>query len=195
MQIKFNKLVKPVVPLSESEVSQPAAEAIKPVPEANKPAVQPAIKPSAIDEALSSQAPKKPAFQMDELPKKLVEEAPAPAPVPAPVPAPAPIAEEVPAPAEEAAVHVASAGSTEKLEDTMKKFLGKQIRIYMSDHEYVAGKLEIVADGWVKICTGRSAGSDYYIDEDIINLSNIVRVRATVTIDKKQYVDFMNSIN
>lgn len=191
MQIKFNKLVKPVVPLSESEVSQPAAEAIKPVPEANKPAVQPAIKPSAIDEALSSQAPKKPAFQMDELPKKPVEEAP----VPAPVPAPAPIAEEVPAPAEEAAVHVASAGSTEKLEDTMKKFLGKQIRIYMSDHEYVAGKLEIVADGWVKICTGRSAGSDYYIDEDIINLSNIVRVRATVTIDKKQYVDFMNSIN
>lgn len=191
MQIKFNKLVKPVVPLSESEVSQPAAEAIKPVPEANKPAVQPAIKPSAIDEALSSQAPKKPAFQMDELPKKPVEEAPAPVPVPAP----APIAEEVPAPAEEAAVHVASAGSTEKLEDTMKKFLGKQIRIYMSDHEYVAGKLEIVADGWVKICTGRSAGSDYYIDEDIINLSNIVRVRATVTIDKKQYVDFMNSIN
>lgn len=191
MQIKFNKLVKPVVPLSESEVSQPAAEAIKPVPEANKPAVQPAIKPSAIDEALSSQAPKKPAFQMDELPKKPVEEAPAPVPVPAP----APIAEEVPEPAEEAAVHVASAGSTEKLEDTMKKFLGKQIRIYMSDHEYVAGKLEIVADGWVKICTGRSAGSDYYIDEDIINLSNIVRVRATVTIDKKQYVDFMNSIN
>lgn len=191
MQIKFNKLVKPVVPLSESEVSQPAAEAIKPVPEANKPAVQPAIKPSAIDEALSSQAPKKPAFQMDELPKKPVEEAPAPVPVPAP----APIAEEVPAPAEEAAVHVASAGSTEKLEDTMKKFLGKQIRIYMSDHEYVAGKLEIVADGWVKICTGRSAGSDYYIDEDIINLSNIVRVRATVTIDKKQYVEFMNSIN
>lgn len=191
MQIKFNKLVKPVVPLSESEVSQPAAEAIKPVPEANKPAVQPAIKPSAIDEALSSQAPKKPVFQMDELPKKPVEEAPAPVPVPAP----APIAEEVPAPAEEAAVHVASAGSTEKLEDTMRKFLGKQIRIYMSDHEYVAGKLEIVADGWVKICTGRSAGSDYYIDEDIINLSNIVRVRATVTIDKKQYVDFMNSIN
>lgn len=189
MQIKFNKLVKPVVPLSESELSQPAAEAIKPVPEANKPAAQPAIKPSAIDEALSSQAPKKPAFQMDELPKKPVEEAPAPAS------APAPIAEEVPAPAEEAAVPVVSDGNTEKLEDTMRKFLGKQIRIYMSDHEYVAGKLEIVADGWVKICTGRSAGSDYYIDEDIINISNIVRVRATVTIDKKQYVDFMNSIN
>ena len=26
MQIKFNKLVKPVVPLSESEISQPAAD-------------------------------------------------------------------------------------------------------------------------------------------------------------------------
>ncbi len=171
MQIKFNKLVKPVVPLSESEISP---EAIKPVPEENKPAAQPAIKASAIDEALSSQAPKKPAFQMDELPK-------APA-----APAPAPVAE---------AVSAASDSNTEKLEDTLRKFLGKQIRIYMSDHEYVAGKLEIVADGWIKLCTGRSAGSDYYFDEDIININNIVRVRATVTIDKKQYVEFMNSIN
>lgn len=180
MQIKFNKLVKPVVPLSESEISQPAAEAIKPVPEENKPAAQPAIKASAIDEALSSQAPKKPAFQMDELPK-----APA-APAAEAAPAPAPVAE---------AVSAASDSNTEKLEDTLRKFLGKQIRIYMSDHEYVAGKLEIVADGWIKLCTGRSAGSDYYFDEDIININNIVRVRATVTIDKKQYVEFMNSIN
>ncbi len=183
MQIKFNKLVKPVVPLSESEVSQPAAEAIKPVPEENKPAAQPAIKASAIDEALSSQAPKKPDFQMDELPKAPVEAAPVAEAAPAP------------APAEEAAVPVVSDSNTETLEDTLRKFLGKQIRIYMSDHEYVAGKLEIVADGWVKLCTGRSAGSDYYFDEDIININNIVRVRATVTIDKKQYVDFMNSIN
>ncbi len=177
MQIKFNKLVKPVVPLSEGEVSQPAS-APTPVPAADE------VKKSAIDQALASQAPKEPAFQMDEIPSapspSTVEEVSAPV-------------EEVSAPVEEAPVSFAVAGKIGKIEDTMKQFVGKQVRIYMADHEYVAGLLTIVENGWVKICNARSAGSDYYFDEDIINTENIVRVRVTVPIDKKQYVEFMNN--
>ena len=171
MQIKFNKLVKPVVPLSEGEVSTASVET-----------------QSAIDQALASQAPVEeqkmpeipvantmPAF--DEVkPSAAAETAPASTAAPAPTAAPA-----------------MSAAELSNLEDTMKKFVGKQIRIYMADHEYVAGMLDTVENGWVKITNARSAGSDYYFDEDIINTCNIVRVRVTVPIDKKQYVEFMNS--
>lgn len=159
MQIKFNKLVKPVVPLSEGELSAMPAETNQ----------------SAIDQALASQAPTE-EQKMAEAP--VVNEAPAfeEAPVAAPVAAPA-----------------MSAAELSSLEDTMRKFVGKQIRIYMADHEYVAGVLDTVDNGWVKITNARSAGSDYYFDEDIINTCNIVRVRVTVPIDKKQYVEFMNS--
>ena len=157
MQIKFNKLVKPVVPLSEGELSAMPAETNQ----------------SAIDQALASQAPTE-EQKMAEAP--VVNEAPAfeEAPVAAPAPA-------------------MSAAELSSLEDTMRKFVGKQIRIYMADHEYVAGMLDTVDNGWVKITNARSAGSDYYFDEDIINTCNIVRVRVTVPIDKKQYVEFMNS--
>jgi hypothetical protein len=157
MQIKFNKLVKPVVPLSEGELSAMPAETNQ----------------SAIDQALASQAPEE-EQKMAEAP--VVNEAPAfeEAPVAAPAPA-------------------MSAAELSSLEDTMRKFVGKQIRIYMADHEYVAGMLDTVDNGWVKITNARSAGSDYYFDEDIINTCNIVRVRVTVPIDKKQYVEFMNS--
>ncbi len=82
-----------------------------------------------------------------------------------------------------------------RIEDTLKKFIGQQIRVYMADHEYVSGRLDIVEDGWVKLCNGRSAGSDYYFDEDIINTSNIVRVRVSVSVEKSDYVDFMNGMN
>lgn len=157
MQIKFNKLVKPVVPLSEGELSAMPAETNQ----------------SAIDQALASQAPEE-EQKMAEAP--VVNEAQAfeEAPVTAPAPA-------------------MSAAELSSLEDTMRKFVGKQIRIYMADHEYVAGMLDTVDNGWVKITNARSAGSDYYFDEDIINTCNIVRVRVTVPIDKKQYVEFMNS--
>ena len=157
MQIKFNKLVKPVVPLSEGELSAMPAETNQ----------------SAIDQALASQAPEE-EQKMAEAP--VVNEAQAfeEAPVTAPAPA-------------------MSAAELSSLEDTMRKFVGKQIRIYMADHEYVAGMLDTVDNGWVKITNARSAGSDYYFDEDTINTCNIVRVRVTVPIDKKQYVEFMNS--
>lgn len=159
MQIKFNKIVKPVVPLSEGELSQPA--------------------PAEVNQMPQSQGVK-----MEEFPSVTQ-----PVDVSAPVEE---VAEQVP----EEIVPAAPTGKMGlKIEDTLRTFLGKQIRIYMSDHEYVAGKLEIVEDGWVKICNARSAGSDYYFDEDIVNTRNIVRVRASVTIDKKQYVDFMNSNN
>lgn len=82
-----------------------------------------------------------------------------------------------------------------KIEDTLKKFMGQQVRVYMSDHEYVSGRLDIVEDGWIKLCNGRSAGSDYYFDEDIINTNNIVRVRVSVAVEKSEYVDFMNGMN
>lgn len=157
MQIKFNKLVKPVVPLSEGELSAMPAETNQ----------------SAIDQALASQAP-------------VAEQKMAEAPVVNETAAfeEAPVAASAPA---------MSAAELSSLEDTMRKFVGKQIRIYMADHEYVAGVLDTVDNGWVKITNARSAGSDYYFDEDIINTCNIVRVRVTVPIDKKQYVEFMNS--
>lgn len=176
MQIKFNKLVKPVVPLSEGEVSAASAPAVE--------------TQSAIDKALASQAPATeqkmadipainamPALEKDEAAKA------EPAPVPVPTSSPKSATSEA----------VQSDAVIGNLEDTMRKFLGRQIRIYMADHEYVAGKLDIVENGWVKITNARSAGSDYYFDEDIINTCNIVRVRVTVPIEKKQYVEFMNS--
>ncbi len=172
MQIKFNKLVKPVVPLSEGEISQGGSAPAE-------------LNPSAIDQALASQAPTEPAKQMSDIPSipapSFVEETAAPV-------------ENAPSSVEEVVV-AAATGKIGRIEDTMKKFVGKQVRIYMADHEYVAGLLTIVENGWVKICNARSAGSDYYFDEDIINTENIVRVRVTVPIDKKQYVDFMNSNN
>lgn len=82
-----------------------------------------------------------------------------------------------------------------KIEDTLKKFIGQQIRVYMADHEYVSGRLDIVEDGWIKLCNARSAGSDYYFDEDVINTMNIVRVRVSVPVEKTDYVDFMNGMN
>lgn len=166
MQIKFNKLVKPVVPLTEGELSSMPAETNQ----------------SAIDKALASQAP-------------AAEQKMADIPAANTMPAfdevkPSAAAETAPAPT---AAPAMSAAELSSLEDTMKKFVGKQIRIYMADHEYVAGMLDTVDNGWVKITNARSAGSDYYFDEDIINTCNIVRVRVTVPIDKKQYVEFMNS--
>lgn len=165
MQIKFNKLVKPVVPLSEGEVSTASVET-----------------QSAIDKALASQAP---------VEEQKMPEIPAANTMPAfDEVKPSAAAETAPAPT---AAPAMSAAELSNLEDTMKKFVGKQIRIYMADHEYVAGMLDTVENGWVKITNARSAGSDYYFDEDIINTCNIVRVRVTVPIDKKQYVEFMNS--
>lgn len=82
-----------------------------------------------------------------------------------------------------------------KIEDTLKKFIGQQIRVYMADHEYVSGRLDIVEDGWIKLRNARSAGSDYYFDEDVINTINIVRVRVSVAVEKTDYVDFMNGMN
>ena len=165
MQIKFNKLVKPVVPLSEGEVSTATVET-----------------QSAIDQALASQAP---------VEEQKMPEIPAANTMPAfDEVKPSAAAETAPAPT---AAPAMSAAELSNLEDTMKKFVGKQIRIYMADHEYVAGMLDTVENGWVKITNARSAGSDYYFDEDIINTCNIVRVRVTVPIDKKQYVEFMNS--
>lgn len=166
MQIKFNKLVKPVVPLSEGEVSAATVET-----------------QSAIDKALASQAPAA---------EQKMAEIPAANTMPAFDEVKPSAAETVTAPAPKAAPAM-SAAELSSLEDTMKKFVGKQIRIYMADHEYVAGMLDTVENGWVKITNARSAGSDYYFDEDIINTCNIVRVRVTVPIDKKQYVEFMNS--
>ncbi len=160
MQIKFNKLVKPVVPLSEGEVSAATVET-----------------QSAIDKALASQAPAA---------EQKMAEIPAANTMPA-------FDEVKPSAAETVTAPAMSAAELSSLEDTMKKFVGKQIRIYMADHEYVAGMLDTVENGWVKITNARSAGSDYYFDEDIINTCNIVRVRVTVPIDKKQYVEFMNS--
>ena len=161
MQIKFNKLVKPVVPLSEGEVSTATVET-----------------QSAIDQALASQAPveeqKMPEIPVANTMPDFDEVKPSAAAETAPAPTAAP---------------AMSAAELSNLEDTMKKFVGKQIRIYMADHEYVAGMLDTVENGWVKITNARSAGSDYYFDEDIINTCNIVRVRVTVPIDKKQYVE------
>lgn len=158
MQIKFNKIVKPVVPLSESELSQPVPTEL----------TQEEVEEAAAEEIEEVAQPEAEEIEQTD-------------------------AEEVEAPEGEITEPVRRGGL--KIEDSLRKFIGKQIRIYMADHEYVAGKLEIVEDGWVKICNARSAGSDYYFDEDIINTRNVVRVRASVTIDKKQYVDFMNSTN
>lgn len=165
MPIEFKKIVKPVVPLTEGS--------LPPVPPAEK----------------TEAAPVKPAVpQMDELPsatqRTVVEEKPEAAPVSVTEPTPTEVSSPAPV-----------SSSTAKLADTLRKLLGRQIRVYMADKEYVSGKLEIVEGEWIKICNARSAGSDYYFDEDIVNIRSITRVRVSEIIDKKQYVDFMNSNN
>ncbi len=170
MPIKFNKIVKPVVPLSEGNLT--------PVSQGN-----PAPVPQQESMTMETSAAKPSTSIMDELPamsqaaEEVFEEQ----------------VQEITDPVTEALTKPGGRPMGNSMEDTLRKFLGKQIRVYTADHEYVAGKLEIVDDGWIKICNARSAGSDYYFDEDIINTVNIVRVRASIIIDKKQYVDFMNS--
>lgn len=172
MPIKFNKIVKPVVPLSEGNLTPVSQGNPTPVPQQESMTMETAAaKPSTsiMDELPTmSQA-------AEEVFEEQVQEITAPDPV------------------TEALTKPGGRPMGNSMEDTLRKFLGKQIRVYTADHEYVAGKLEIVDDGWIKICNARSAGSDYYFDEDIVNTANIVRVRASIIIDKKQYVDFMNS--
>ncbi len=166
MPIEFKKIVKPVVPLTEGS--------LPPVPPAEKKEAAPAVKLAVP--------------QMDELPsatqRTVVEEKPEAAPVSATEPTPTEISNPAPA-----------SSSTARLADTLRRLLGRQIRVYMADKEYISGKLEIVEGEWIKICNARSAGSDYYFDEDIVNICSITRVRVSEIIDKKQYVDFMNSNN
>ncbi len=82
--------------------------------------------------------------------------------------------------------------AAQKLEDNLRKYIGSDIRIHTADKESTAGKLEMVEDGWIKITNARSAGAAYYIDEDIVNIRNIVRVRFTKVITKEEYRVFMN---
>lgn len=174
MPIKFNKIVKPVVPLSEGNLT--------PISQGN-----PASAPQQDNKTVESTAAKPSTSIMEGLPampQQATQEAVADEQVQE-ITAPDPVTEALTKPG--------GRPMGNSMEDTLRKFLGKQIRVYTADHEYVAGKLEIVDDGWIKICNARSAGSDYYFDEDIVNTANIVRVRASIIIDKKQYVDFMNS--
>lgn len=186
MGIKFNKIVKPPVPISEGNLKQQSVQTlVQQSAQVVQPAVKPATPPPApisnqmteekfvenVSNSIMEGLNKVPQVQPEATEEQVQENEP--------------VAEtNYSKPAER------TVGSS--LEDTMRKFLGKQIRIYTSDQEYVVGRLEIVENGWVKICNARSAGSDYYFDEDIINTANIVRVRASVIVDKKQYVDFMN---
>lgn len=170
MPIKFNKIVKPVVPLSEGNLTPISQGNPAPAPQQDNMAMgSPVAKPST---SIMEGLPTIPQAQ-----EEVVEEQ----------------VQEITDPVTEALTKPGGRPMGNSMEDTLRKFLGKQIRVYTADHEYVAGKLEIVDDGWIKICNARSAGSDYYFDEDIINTANIVRVRASIIIDKKQYVDFMNS--
>lgn len=173
MPIKFNKIVKPVVPLSEGNLTPISQGNPAPVSKQDNTAMEsPAAKPST---SIMEGLPTMPQQIQEEVVEEKVQEITAPDPV------------------TDALTKPGGRPMGNSMEDTLRKFLGKQIRVYTADHEYVVGKLEIVDDGWIKICNARSAGSDYYFDEDIINTANIVRVRASIIIDKKQYVDFMNS--
>lgn len=94
--------------------------------------------------------------------------------------------------AEIAVPKVMNEASAQKLEDNLRQYIGSDIRIHTADKESTAGKLEMVEDGWIKITNARSAGAAYYIDEDIVNIHNIVRVRFTKAITKEDYRVFMN---
>lgn len=94
--------------------------------------------------------------------------------------------------AEIAVPKVMNEASAQKLEDNLRQYIGSDIRIHTADKESTAGKLEMVEDGWIKITNARSAGVAYYIDEDIVNIHNIVRVRFTKAITKEDYRAFMN---
>ncbi len=174
MEIKFNKLVTPVVPLTEGNLQKPAQPAT-PAPTPEETAEEKAF----VEKVTGSIMEELPPIPQPEAVKEQAEEI---------------TSETVSAPVAAYAVPASRTGLN-NLEDTLRKFLGKQVRIYTADHESVAGKLEIVENGWVKVCNARSAGSDYYFDEDILNTSTIVRIRASVIVDKKQYVEFMNIDN
>lgn len=81
---------------------------------------------------------------------------------------------------------------TRDLQETLKDFLGQAIRILTVDHENSSGRLEVVADGWIKLVNVRSAGTEYYADEDIISIRHIVKVKTARSIDKEYYNQFMN---
>lgn len=96
---------------------------------------------------------------------------------------------EVKAPVESKSV---AAPDTRDLEETLKDFIGQAIRILTVDHENSSGRLEVVADGWIKLVNVRSAGTEYYADEDIISIQHIVKVKTARSIDKEYYNQFMN---
>lgn len=86
----------------------------------------------------------------------------------------------------------AAAFDTRDLQETLKDFIGQTIRILTADHENSSGRLEIVADGWIKLVNVRSAGTEYYADEDIVSIQHIVKVKTARSIDKEYYNQFMN---
>lgn len=182
MQIKFNKMVKPVAPQMDELKT---ADAVKPAVQ-TPPSMTPPVQTSpfaekeikeAVTETEQTVEAAAPAEEIQEEAVQPVPERPA-----VPYTAPVMTMAERPAPI--------GMG----IEESLKKCLGQTIRVYMSDHEYVSGRLEMVENGWIKLSNARSAGSEYYSDEDIINTSNLVRVRYSKVIDKSAYVDFMNSM-
>lgn len=86
----------------------------------------------------------------------------------------------------------AAALDTRNIQETLKDFIGQAIRILTVDHENSSGRLEVVADGWIKLVNVRSAGTEYYADEDIISIQHIVKVKTARSIDKEYYNQFMN---
>lgn len=221
MQIKFNK-VKPTAKADEqkafaAEQQNPSPVQQSAVQNPQKPVSAPQVNPQAYQKPAQHSA----ASMMDELPKTPNAEetkastapppavssavdsalaaaaaaaptAPAVPTAPEAVQPSAPVPQAVPAPA---IAPVESKPMGVRMEDTLKQFLNKQVRVYMADHESVTGRLDIVEDGWIKVCNARSAGSDYYFDEEIINTVNIVRVHVSRVVAKEEYVDYMNELN
>ena len=77
-------------------------------------------------------------------------------------------------------------------EDFLRGLIGQNIRVHTADKENCTGKLEMVEDGWIRLVNVRSAGTDYYADEDTISIPHIVKVRTSRTIEKDYYNEFMN---
>ncbi|MDE6775006.1 MAG: hypothetical protein K2J37_01675 [Ruminococcus sp.] len=187
MQIKFNKIVRPVSVKPEESRSARQETVIRQEAvnqEVNQETVIPAQNP---EQEQSSQAAQMESFvaevtkQSDNMPAVEIPETE--------------IKTENSRFAEQPVNSAVQAAGISNIEETLKKFIGKTIRVYTADHENVSGRLESIKDGWIKICNARSAGGGYYCDEDIINIRNIVRLRFIRNITKSDYVEFTNADN
>ncbi|MDE5764499.1 MAG: hypothetical protein K2N49_04250 [Ruminococcus sp.] len=193
MQIKFNKIVRPVA--VKPEDSRPARqETVNQETEipAQNPEQEikssPAEQIESIESFLAEFTKQTDTMPEVEIPKTETEDF-----KPAVQPEDTVIPETVSSNPPVNAVTVSS--GVPAIEETLKKFIGKSIRVYTADHENVIGRLESIKDGWIKICNARSAGGGYYCDEDIINIRNIVRFRFIRNITKSDYVEFTNAEN